>query len=119
MDWNFWRLVLLVVAAGVWFYYNNVSSGLLGGSNGGTVTYHVDGAGKALEVSYMTSSGISRETDLNLPWTRTVYGVSVASLVGQLNESSGSISCEISGDATAYNSSSGGYAMVTCAGSVH
>jgi hypothetical protein len=85
-----------------------------GGGSGGDITYSVDGTGSAL-VTYQTSSGQSQRT-VDLPWSDTETGVSTASLVAQLQGAGTDISCSISGDVSASNSSSGQYAVVTCAG---
>ena len=113
MDRTFWLVgVFVLLGLGIWFY---VTINGTGTGAGGTVTYSVDGTDRASSVSYMTSDGISQSTDVTLPWTHTEYGVGAASLVAQL-AGDGSISCDISGDISANNYSSGAYSVVTCAG---
>ena len=102
-------LVALLIGGGTYFYMTNK----------GDVTIRVEGRGSAL-ISYGAGGNQSQTTE-RLPWSTKVSAdtVSGIAVVAQRNEGgSGTISCSIisGGSTVASQSSSGAYAVVTCAG---
>lgn len=81
-----------------------------------TITYTVSGVGVASSISFADSQGTQQVTNVGLPWSRSVDGGRVASIVAQAG-AGGTISCTITegGSVVAQQTSEGQYAVVSCA----
>lgn len=100
---------------------SDVASTLPGGA-AATVTYTLEGSGKATTVTYNVGSvgGVSQQSEVALPWTKEVQfaegSFRVAALSAQ-NAGSGDLTCRITIDGKVVRevTSSGRYAVVSCA----
>lgn len=86
------------------------------------VVYEILGSGAASNISYNTdgAGSIAQESDVTLPWRKEITikrGFAITTLTAQ-NKGSGQLTCRISvdGAVSKENTSTGKYAVVTCAG---
>lgn len=85
-----------------------------------TITYHIDGQGKAL-ITYVGDNFSEGQETTQLPWekTVTVTGWQPVVLEAQLQDNSGALTCHIDVDGHVGKpvTSSGEYVVVTCSDS--
>jgi hypothetical protein len=86
------------------------------------IVYRVGGsASSASSISYITGDGQEQQTNVRVPWKRSlkVKGFASASLSAQ-NAGGGSITCEIDvdGKTVKRSTSSGSYAVVSCVATI-
>lgn len=90
-----------------------------------TIVYSVTGSGQANDITYDTlqegngQNGTAQETDVNLPWTKTINAsglFTVFDVTATVGSSGGSLTCTITEDGKqiATNSASGAFASADC-----